>query len=103
MDTAIKSQAISSKKENVQTVSNNPFWEKVEFNRFGIIPMLLVVITCLGGIAVAFGAGSDTFELALVVFPTIIALALVLAVAPMRLIIWTSAIALIFDLLIFVI
>ncbi|MCE3280715.1 MAG: hypothetical protein K0S44_2906 [Bacteroidetes bacterium] len=104
MDTAIKSQTLTSTKENVQkTVSINPFWEKIEFNRFGIIPMLLVVITCMGGIAVAFGAGSDTFELALVVFPTIISLALVLAVAPMRLIIWSSIMALILDLIVFVI
>jgi hypothetical protein len=104
MDTAIKSQTLTSTKENVQkTVLVNPFWEKIEFNRFGIIPMLLVVITCMGGIAVAFGAGSDTFELALVVFPTIISLALVLAVAPMRLIIWSSIIALILDLIVFVI
>jgi hypothetical protein len=105
MDTAIKSQGIAAQvtqKETVKTTTTqSEFWKKAEFNRFGIIPMLLVFIVCMGGIATAYGAGSDTMKLSMIVFPTIISLALVLAVAPMRLIIWASSIAVILDLLVF--
>lgn len=107
MDTTIKSyQNNVSANTNTKTktkTANSPtnFWSGIEFNRFGIIPLLLVFMTCMGGIAVAYGAESDTLKLSMVVFPTIISLALVLAVAPMRLIIWASSIAFILDLLVF--
>jgi hypothetical protein len=109
MDTVIKSQSLSSQNLKVKTAAaQNPstqseFWKRAEFNRFGIIPMLLVFLVCMGGIATAYGAGSDTMLLSLVVFPTIIGLALVLAVAPMRYIIWVSAIAVLLDLVVLLI
>lgn len=103
MDTTMKSYQnnVSVNTKTSSSISSSNFWTRLEFNRFGIIPMLLVFITCLGGIAVAFGAGSDTLKLSMVVFPTIISLALVLGVAPMRLILWTSIIAVVLDLMVF--
>jgi hypothetical protein len=55
-----------------------------EFNRFGIICVLLTVVGCLGGTAVGLGAITSTFALILVVVPTMLTLSLLLAVAPMR-------------------
>jgi hypothetical protein len=89
--------------KNAPENSISTFWEKLEFYRFGIIPMLLFIIGCLGGVAAAFGAQADIFKLALVAFPTIISLALVLAVSPMRAIFFASAIAFLFDAIVFII
>ena len=82
--------------------SNTEFWKNAEFNRFGIIPLLLVIIGCIGGIAVAFGAQGDAILIGAVAFPTMIALSLILAVAPMRAIFIACTITIIIDLLIFV-
>ena len=104
METSIKSknertsvQNQSSKKETYSL-----FWGNVEFNRFGIISMLILFIGCIGGFAASFGAHGDIIKLAMIVFPTIIALALILAVAPMRLIIYLSTIAIILDLIVLI-
>ncbi len=109
METIVHSQQVnvSAKKINavnskVQTNKISDFWNNAEFNRFGIIPMLLAFIACTGGFATAFGAYSDTLRLSMVVFPTMIALALMLAVAPMKAIIYASTFAIILDLLILI-
>lgn len=105
METTINAKQASTTvfTKNASEKSISTFWEKLEFYRFGIIPMLLFIIGCLGGIAAAFGAQSDILKLALVAFPTIISLALVLAVSPMRAIVFASAIAFLFDAIVFVI
>jgi hypothetical protein len=71
--------------------------EKAEFNRFGIISIVLTVVGCLGGIAVGMGAIESYFTLTLVVVPTMATLSLLIAVAPMRSILIAGAISLIVD------
>lgn len=61
-----------------------------EFNRFGLISMILLVVGCVGGIAVGLGAIKYTGTLILCVVPTMTTLSLLLAVAPMKWI-WRSA------------
>ncbi|MES2566880.1 MAG: hypothetical protein V4565_08435 [Bacteroidota bacterium] len=110
METSIKSNqtscAIRTEKSTANTNeaknSITAFWSKMEFNRFGIISMLVVFIGCLGGAAAAYGAQDDTIKLALIAFPTIISLALVLAVAPMRVILYLSGVAVLLDLIILI-
>ncbi|MEO6303044.1 MAG: hypothetical protein ABIP51_07710 [Bacteroidia bacterium] len=104
METTINSTQ-TKKTVKTETLSKNPnssFWNNVEFNRFGIISMVILIIGCLGGFAASFGANGDTLKLALVAFPTIIALALILAVAPMKAIIYLSTVALILDIIVLV-
>ena len=72
-------------------------WEKAEFNRFGIISLLIVFVACTGGAAASFGAYDSTFQLAIVTFSSIICLVSVLAVTPMRVIIFSAAAALLID------
>ena len=60
------------------------FTKAIEFNRFGLISMIILVIGCLGGITVGFGAINYTVTLVMVVIPTMTTLSLLLAVAPMR-------------------
>lgn len=100
METTIKSTHKNASHSATNTMS--PLWKKMEFSRFGIIAILVVVLGCLGGLAASFGASDNILKLAMVAFPTIIALALVLAVAPMRVIIYVSAIALVLDMLVLI-
>jgi hypothetical protein len=100
MESVIKSQE-QTFKTNVKEATVSPFWESLEYNRYGLIPIILLIIGCIGGVAAAFGAGADIIKLSMVAFPTIISLAMILAVAPMRVIIYVCSIALALDLLVF--
>lgn len=91
-----------SKTQSVQENKLNAFWKDAEFNRFGIIPVTLLLVACIGGFAASYGAGGSAFRLGMVAFPSIVALALMLAVAPMRLIFWSTAIAIILDLFVLI-
>lgn len=91
-------------KEQTRTLAGAPgFWQSMEYNRFGIIPFLLLIIGCVGGIAAGFGAFGNMLTLSLIVFPTIICLALILAVVPMRAIMFAASIAIVCDIVALVI
>jgi len=95
----------SSQTKKTESVSKNQpstFWKDAEFNRFGIISMLILIIGCVGGFAASFGAKGDVLKLALVAFPTIISLALILAVAPMKAIIYLCSVAVILDIIVLI-
>ena len=61
-----------------------------EFNRYGLISVILLVVSCLGGITVGLGAVENIFALTLVVLSTMTTLSMLLAIAPMKAI-FTSA------------
>ena len=67
------------------------FIKESEFNRFGLISIILLVVGCFGGVAVGLGAIKYIPTLILVVVPTMTTLSLLLAVAPMKWI-WRGAI-----------
>ncbi len=62
-----------------------------EFNRFGLISIILLIVGCFGGVAVGLGAIKYIPTLILVVVPTMTTLSLLLAVAPMKWI-WRGAV-----------
>ncbi|OFZ10186.1 MAG: hypothetical protein A3D92_15185 [Bacteroidetes bacterium RIFCSPHIGHO2_02_FULL_44_7] len=70
-----------------------------EFNRFGLISVILLVVGCLGGLTVGLGAVNEVWSLAVVVIPTMITLSLLLAVSPMRYVINSAAIAVVIDII----
>ncbi|MEY4127377.1 MAG: hypothetical protein ACK5F0_05040 [Flavobacteriales bacterium] len=70
-----------------------------EYNRFGLIAVLILLIGCLGGITVGMGAIKDTWALILVVLPTMLTLSLLLAVAPMKWIYKAASISILIDVL----
>jgi hypothetical protein len=70
-----------------------------EYNRFGLIPILILLVGCLGGITVGMGAIQDTWALILVVLPAMLTLSLLLAVSPMKWIYKATSITLVIDLL----
>ncbi len=86
-----------------QSIWNKIFKGELEVNRFGLIAVLLLIVGCLGGVTVGLGAIESTVQLTLVVVPTMTALTLLLAVAPMKYIMTASAIAIAIDLLILLI
>jgi hypothetical protein len=73
-----------------------------EYNRFGLIAVLILLVGCLGGITVGMGAIKDTWALILVVLPTMLTLSLLLAVAPMKWIYRTASISVAIDVLLII-
>ena len=82
-----------------KTSKLNQLFKKAEFNRFGINSAVLIITGCLGGVAVGLGAINNTFALSLVVFPTMLALSMVLGLASIRTVLWAAAIATVIDLI----
>ena len=69
-----------------------------EFNRFGIICVVLTIVGCLGGIVVGLGAINNTFALISVVIPTMVTLSMLIAVAPMNYLLYSAATCILIDL-----
>lgn len=96
METLIKPQFLNVRDEKkTSSFELKINWENAETNRFGIVPMLLVVVACMGGLAVGFGARENEWEIALATLPTMVTLTAILSVAPMRFTVWSSIITLI--------
>jgi hypothetical protein len=81
-----------------QRIAALPAWEQeAEFNRFFIISMILIIVGCMGGIAVGMGGINAIWSLILIVVPTMVCLSLLLSVSPMRYIIFSAALSTIID------
>lgn len=94
---------VASGKTNKSSLSiTSDFWKQIEFNRFGIICVLLIVVACVGGIAAATAIRVSTEQLVLVAIPVMAVEALILAVAPMKYISWASLISVIISLIIII-
>lgn len=74
-----------------------------DINRYGIISMLLLVVGCGGGIAVGLGGLHSTIQLVFLVVSTMVALSMILAVAPMKYIVYSSIAAVVIDIIILLI
>ena len=71
----------------------NEFWSNLEYNRFGLVPVLIVVVACIGGIAGAFAIQMSPIRLATVVLSTGLTEAFILGMLPMRTIFITAVIS----------
>jgi len=74
-----------------------------DMNRYGIISMLLLVVGILAGITVGTGAIHSTIQLTFLAVTTMAALSMILAVAPMKVIVYSSFVAIAVDLIILLI
>lgn len=95
-------QAMTSETKNTSESKNSfiqSVYKNAEFNRFGIISGALILVGCMGGITVGMGAIASIYQLIPVVFSTMLTLAMILAVAPMKWIINLTLIALGLDIL----
>jgi hypothetical protein len=109
MNTAIQVNPLSISVRTVKAVyaeaktsSTSDFWKNAEFNRFGIVAFLLVIVTCLGGFAAAVAVKESTLQLAVVTSSAMLVEALILAVTPMRAIIISSVISVVISLFVIV-
>ena len=79
----------------------NAAWKRFiaygEENRFGVICFALLVVGCLGGITMMYGAAHSTPMLIAVVIPTMTTLSLLLSVGPMKYIYLAFGLAVITD------
>ncbi|MFT6244962.1 MAG: hypothetical protein ACJA0U_000002 [Salibacteraceae bacterium] len=73
--------------------------KNTEFNRFGLISLILMIVGITGGIAVGMGAVQSTIALILIIIPTMTTLSLLLAVSPMKYIMTSGMIATIINFL----
>ncbi len=69
--------------------AQNGVWDKMfngnlEMNRYAIISAVLLIVGCLGGLTVGYGAINHTWQLIVVVIPTMTTLSLLLAVSPLK-------------------
>ena len=99
---SISHSTIKAVNVGVKTVTFSDFWKNAEFNRFGIIAMLLVIVTCLGGLAAAVAVNESTWQLAMVASSAMLVEALILAVTPMRTIVIASVISVTISLLVII-
>ena len=75
------------------------FVGEYNFNRYGIYMIALLLIGVLAGAAVGVGAMTHPFSIAILVVPTMAALVMILAVAPMKALLWTVLVACAIDIL----
>jgi hypothetical protein len=75
--------------------------KEMEFNRFGWIAIILLVVGCLGGLTVGMGALQSTFALIVILIPTMTTLSFLLSVAPMKWIATATIVTVSIDLLFF--
>lgn len=66
----------------MENLSRSSIWN--EHQRFAASSIILLITGCLGGITVLSGAIHSIWQLALVVFPTMMCLASILSVSPMK-------------------
>ena len=77
--------------------STSKMWENIEFNRNGLLVVVLGLVGCIGGLAAACGVQLGIGYLLAVVLPAMIALSTVLAVSPMKWVFGATAVALLVD------
>ncbi len=85
-----------------QTNNEVSIFKEANFNRFGLISAILLIVGCLGGITVGLGAINNILALTAVVIPTMATLSLLLAVAPMKYIINVAILAVSIDIILII-
>lgn len=73
--------------ENANKTGYERLLDMVEFNRFSFVFITLIFPACIGGLAAGMGAMNDLFQLLLIAMVTMLNQALVLGVAPMRILV----------------
>jgi len=100
---ALTNSRTQSRQQSVTQVNQNDIREQdAEFNRFGLISVVILIVGCLGGVTVGMGAIEHLWSLVLVVVPTMTTLSLLLAVAPMRYIFYATTVSIVIDVLLLV-
>lgn len=86
----------------VKTKAISTDWQLAEKNRYGINMVVLALTLLPGSIAVPYAVNMGDWQLMAVVMPSIFTLILAISLAPMRLIVWSGAVALAINIAMFV-
>ena len=70
-----------------------------EFNRFGAISVIIIMFACLGGVVQGTGGMQSTAQMLATAIPTMIVLSLILAVQPMKRIVYSAVALCILDII----
>ena len=100
METTITFSPEAIAESNFQTTSAT-IWDKAETSRYGINMLVLGLVVIPGSIATPYAVNLGDWPFALVLFPTVFTLILVMGLAPIRMIVYTAAFALVMNLAIF--
>jgi len=89
---------MSTQEENVTGIKviDKIFFD-ANLNRYGISAILLIAIGCMGGVAVGTGGLQNTFQLIVLAIVTMFSMAMMLAIAPMRIVVLSGVAALVID------
>jgi hypothetical protein len=94
---------VSVQSGTTQSISeSSPFWRELEFNRFGVVAFLLVLMACIGGLAAAVAVGESDWKLMAVAVTTGTVEVLIISVVPLRWIVFSAAVAMAVDLIVFI-
>lgn len=96
MDTTTLSHQSSA--EETQATS---IWTIAKGSRYGINMLVIALVIIPGSMAAPFAVNLGDWQFALVLFPSMFTLLLVLGLAPIRMIVYTGAFALVMNLIIF--
>ncbi len=88
--------------------TNSTFWDRffeggAEYNRFAIISAVLLVVGCLGGLTVGYGAIHHLYQLFLIIIPTMTTLSLLLAMAPVKYVLNMAVFTIVIDIIFLVV
>ncbi len=75
-------------------------WNKAEESRYAINMLVIGLVIVFGSIAAPFAVNLGDWQFALVIFPTVFSLILVLGLAPLKMIVYTAGFALVANILI---
>lgn len=96
------SMVVSSKIEDKKNFDLTRMMETLESNRIGLFIMFFTVIACAGGLVAAFHAYDSLLGLSAVALSTVMVEAMVLSVAPLRIVILAFVSSILIDLLVLV-
>lgn len=95
MSEAIQLSKQKSASKNVELPNIfTKFFGDIEFNRYGLIAVIILAVVCTASVAVGLGSMTNPVEIAFLIFPCVFTLSFILAVAPMKLIMYTASISL---------
>lgn len=97
MNSAIQSESftnVDSKSKIIKETSSSAYWDKMEFHRSFITPILLVVVAVVGAVAGGIAIKQNMLTLEAVALAAMLVEAFILSVAPMKWIVNSTIISL---------
>ena len=94
--------SVDTKNVLAKTKLESTFWKDAEASRFFTTPMLLIIVACIGGFGAAYGIKDSVFQLGVITIPAAAVLAMILSLAPMRIIVAASILSVLLSMLVII-